>query len=55
MEDETPTTQSGDKFYFVEEGVESGKTYSFTIFPVSNSTDFQADIRGPGTTVTVQT
>ena len=50
-----PTRQSGEKFYFVEEGVKSGETYSFTIFPISNSTDFQADITGPGTTVTVQT
>ena len=54
-EDEMPTRQSGDNFYFIEEGVEKGATYSFTIFPVSNSTDFQADITGPGTTVTVQT
>ena len=54
-EDETPITQSGDKFYFVEEGVEKGKTYSFTIFPVSDSTDFQDNITGPGTTVTVKT
>ena len=51
--DEAPSRLPGDQFHFVEEGVESGAAYSFTIVPVSIG--YQADITGPGATVFVQT
>ena len=53
VDDEAPSRLAGDQFHFVEEGVESGAAYSFTIVPVS--TGYQAEITGPGATVSVQT
>ena len=53
MADEAPSRLPGDQFHFVEEDVESGAAYSFTIVPVS--TGYQAEITGPGASVSVQT
>ena len=52
-EGEDASRLTADQLHYVEEGVEPGAAYTFTLMPVS--TGYQEDITGPAEQVTVHT